>query len=345
MKPLERVTLALQRKETDRVPVYPFLCGVARKLVKASYPTWSTDMNVCAEAYEKVTSDYNLDMICTLIDLSVEAADFGQKLVYPQNEAAYPDPSDYLLKSSADLFTVEPIAFKTAPRMKGQVQLCDRLMKSKGRDVPVVAFVFGPLGVLSMMRGQANLFLDILDNPQAVKHGVAAITETLLDYVDELAATGVHGIMLDTLFASQSIMSKAMWLEFEGVFVQRIAERIRKNNSLVLVHNCGTGIYFDVQIETMQPAAISFLHVPDDCKDFTQAKEKYGDQVALIGALSPAMLVSAEKEEILEECRRQIEIFKPNGGFILATGCEYPANLSLKQAEVIIQAASKYGRY
>ena len=118
-------------------------------------------------------------------------------------------------------YSVEPIKLAGAKRMGGHIRLCDRLVKSKGNDVPIVAFVFGPLGILSMMRGQANLFMDILDDPAAVKHGVAAITETLLEYVDALAATGVHAIMLDTLFASQSIMSKRMWLEFEGVYVGR----------------------------------------------------------------------------------------------------------------------------
>ncbi len=84
MKPIERVSLTLQHKEADRVPVYPpLLCGVSRKLVNASYPEWSLDMDVCAKAYERVTEQFNLDIICTLIDLSVEAADFGQKIIYP----------------------------------------------------------------------------------------------------------------------------------------------------------------------------------------------------------------------------------------------------------------------
>ncbi len=345
MKPLERVTLTLQHKEADRIPVYPLLCGVSRRLVKASYPVWSTNMELCAQAYERVTEQYNLDLICTLIDLSVEAADFGQRIIYPDNEAAHPDTNDYLVKSTAELFNIEPINFQTATRMLGQVTLCDRLVKRKGKDVPIVAFMFGPLGILSMMRGQANLFTDILDDPDAVKHGVAAITETLLDYVDALAATGVHGIMLDTLFASQSIMSKQMWVEFEGEYVRKIADRIRKHDCLVLVHNCGTGIYFDVQIETMQPVAISFLHTPDDCDNLADTKRKYGDRVTLVGAIPPPMLLSATEEEILNECRVQIETLKPGGGYILATGCEYPANLSLGPAELIIEAAKLYGRY
>lgn len=345
MKPIERVAMALQHQEPDRVPVYPLLCGVSRKLVNASYPKWSTDMDVCAEAYERVTDLYELDIICTLIDLSVEAADFGQKIIYPENEAAHPDTTDYLIKDISGFKQVEPINLRKAKRMGGHIRLCDRLVKSKGKDVPIVAFVFGPLGILSMMRGQANLFMDLLDDPDAVKHGVAAITETILDYVDELAATGVPAIMLDTLFASQSIMGKAMWMEFEGVYVRRIADRIREQGCMVMIHNCGNGIYFDAQIEAMQPTAISFLHLPDDCKSFVEAKEKYGHQVTLIGHISPTWLLEASAEEIAEECRREMDTLKAGGGFILATGCEYPANLSLDKAKVIVRTAQEYGRY
>lgn len=345
MKPIERVSLTLQHKEPDRVPVYPLLCGVSRKLVNASYPVWSTDMDVCAEAYEKVTDAYDLDIICTLIDLSVEAADFGQKIIYPENEAAHPDVNNYMIKDIADYRSIEPIKLRSAERMSGHVRLCDRLVLRKGKDVPIVGFVFGPLGILSMMRGQAQTFMDIIDDPDAVKHGVAAITETLLDYIDALAATGVHAIMLDTLFASQSIMSKAMWREFEGVYVRRIADRIRHNGCMVMVHNCGTGIYFDAQIEMMQPTAISFLHTPDDCSSYAETKEKYGSQVALVGHIPPPWLISATEAEIMEECRNEIDTLKAGGGFILATGCEYPANLSLDKAEVIVKAAKEYGTY
>lgn len=345
MKPIERVSLTLQHKEADRVPVYPLLCGISRKLVNASYPVWSTDMDVCAEAYEKVTEAYDLDVICTLIDLSVEAADFGQAVIYPKNEAAHPDINNYMIKDIADFRSIEPIKLSNAPRMSGHIKLCDRLVRSKGKDVPVVAFVFGPLGILSMMRGQANMFMDMIDDPDAVKYGVAAITETLLDYVDALVATGVNAIMFDTLFASQSIMSKTMWREFEGGYVQKLADRVREHGCMVMVHNCGTGIYFDAQIETMQPTAISFLHVPDDCSSYEEVKEKYGSQITLIGHVPPPWLLSASEEEVEEECRKEIEMFKAGGGYILATGCEYPANMTFDKARIMVDAAKKYGRY
>ena len=345
MNSLERVALTLQHKEPDRVPVYPLLNGISRKVIGADYPTWATNADVCAEAYIKVTEKYNLDIICTLTDLSVEAADFGQKVIYPEIEAAYADPKDRYLKSLEDYKNVKRIDPRKSPRMSEHIKLCEKLVKAKGQDTAIVAFVFGPLGIASMLRGQQEIFLDVIDDPEAVMKAEEEITATLIDYCDALIETGVHAIMLDTLFASQCIMSKKMWLEIEGPYVERIAKHVHDKGCMFMIHNCGTGIYFDVQIQTMKPEAISFLHLPDDCKTWEEVKEKYGSQTTLIGYVSPPWTISASPEEVEEECRKEIDIMKKDGGFILATGCEYPANNSFDNAEAIVRAANIYGVY
>lgn len=342
---LERVVLTLQHKEADRVPVYPLLNGISRKLVNASYKDWTLNADITAEAYCKVTEQYGLDAIVTLTDLSVEAGDFGQELVFPENEAAHPNHNNQLIRGIEDYEKVVPLNVKTAPRMMEHVKLCDKLVKAKGKEYPIVAFVFGPLGILSMLRGQANIFIDIIDDPDAVKRAVAAINQTLVDYVDALIETGVHAIMLDTLFASQSIMSKSMWREFEGVFVRELARHIHHKGCMVMIHNCGNGIYFDAQIEMMQPEAISFMDLPDDCKSGEELKAKYGAVTTLIGHIDPTWVIGAKEEDVRMECRRQLDLYKKDGGFILATGCEYPANADFRNAEIIIEEAKTYGRY
>ncbi len=345
MTALERVAMTLQHQEADRVPVYPLLNGVGRKLVGVDYPTWSTDMQICGDAYEAVTDRFQLDVICTLIDLSVEAADFGQKLIYPKSEAAHPDFSQLLLQAPADYDKVDPVDPTKTPRMSGHIELCKRLVNRRAKDTPVVAFVFGPLGILSMMRGQAQMFMDIMDDPDAVKRGLDAIQATLKDYCRALMATGVHAIMLDTLFASQSIMSKAMWREMEGVYVQELAEIIHDAGCMVMVHNCGTGIYFDAQLATMKPEAISFLHVADDCASYEEMQTKYGDKTTFIGHIPPTWLLEATEEEVEAEAAKELAIHKRGGGFILATGCEYPANLDFGKAEAMLRAARIHGSY
>jgi uroporphyrinogen decarboxylase len=345
MTALERVGLTLQHKEADRVPVYPLLNGISRKLVNASYKEWTLNADITAEAYCRVTEQFGLDAIVTLTDLSVEAGDFGQELVFPENEAAHPNFNNHLLKDIEDYSKIEPIDFRKGTRMMEHIKLCDKLVKAKGKEYPIVAFVFGPLGILSMLRGQANIFMDILDDPDAVKRAVAAINQTLMEYVDGLIETGVNAIMLDTLFASQSIMSKSMWKEFEGVYVKELADHIHEKGCMMMIHNCGNGIYFDVQIEAMRPEAISFLHLPDDCKSREELKAKYGNATTLIGHVDPTWIIHTAEEDVREECRKQIDLYKKDGGFILATGCEYPANADFRNAEVMIEEAKTYGRY
>ena len=51
MNSLERVVAALNHKEADRVPVYPLLNGISRRLTGVSYKTWATDAEKCADYY------------------------------------------------------------------------------------------------------------------------------------------------------------------------------------------------------------------------------------------------------------------------------------------------------
>jgi uroporphyrinogen decarboxylase len=113
-----------------------------------------------------------------------------------------------------------------------------------------------------------------------------------------------------------------------------------------MVHNCGNGIYFDVQMETMNPVAISFAYTPDDCQDMVEAKKKWGDKTCLCGYVNPATYMFLATPEVAkQECKRQIEELKQGGGFILATGCEFPPNGSLLNAIAMMEAAELYGKY
>lgn len=345
MNSLERVLTILQHKEADRVPVYPLINSISRKYTGINYAQWSTDTDKCAESIIKATEDIDVDVICSLIDLSVEAADFGQEVEFPENDAGRPVHDKRFLKSLEDFKKIQPINPRKTHRMSEHIKLCDKLVKAKGKEKPIVAFVFGPLGVLSMLRGQAELFIDLFDDPDAVKQSVEAINETLLEYTKALIETGVHAVMYDTLFSSQSIMSKEMWDEFEGVYIEKLAACVHEQGRAVMIHNCGKGIYFDAQIKRMKPEAISFLHTPDDCSSYEETKLKYGSQTTLIGHIPPEWLITATKEEIEEECRKEIEINKKDGGFILATGCEFPSGLEIEKAKIIVEACKKYGKY
>ncbi|TJX59337.1 uroporphyrinogen decarboxylase [Soehngenia saccharolytica] len=344
MNSLERVNLILQHKEADRVPVYPLINSVSRKALGISYEEWTKDVDLCAKAIIKTTEELDLDVICSLVDLSVEAADWGQELLYFEDKAATPSDNK-LIKSEEDYAKIKRIDPLKSKRMNEHIELCKKLVEAKGKEKPIVAFLFGPLGIASMMRGASEMFMDLYESPDEVHECLREITETLKDFCNAVIDVGVHAIMFDTLYASQTIMSAEMWDEFEGVYVQEIADLIHSRGCMVMIHNCGKGSYFDPQIKRMNPIAYSFLHVCAECNSYEEMKEKYGDKLTLIGHIDPGYLMTASLEEVEKEAKKEIDTFKKNGGFILATGCEYPAPLDFEKAKVMVKVAKEYGKY
>lgn len=346
MNSLERVATVLQGKIPDRVPAAPLVCGASRRVYGVTYAEWSQDGELMAKCMLQAHDLIGFDGILGLVDLSVEAADLGQKMIYPIEDTAHPDYDHPAIKTPDDYFKIQPLDPTKAPRMKESLKYYDIIANEKAKTVPIMAFVYAPLGILSMMRGAENLFRDCYKAKEAVIHAENVITGVLIDYIKAIGKTGAHAVVLDTLFASQTIMNKKMWKEIEGPFTTRLADAIREAGMMVMVHNCGNGIYFDVQIEAMQPVAISFAYKTDDSKDFADMKAKWGKKTTFCGYVSPAQYAFlGTPEDMKQECKRQIEELGKDGGFILATGCEFPPNGSLMNAIAMMEAAELYGKY
>ena len=345
MNSIERITAALNHQEADRVPAYPILAGVTRKLVGASYEKWSTDAETCANAYIKAVRKYDLDCVVSLIDLSIECTAWGQELIFSEQDAAHPNYKNCVIKEIEDYEKIRKVDYRTCERMMMHIDVCKRLAAEFKGEKPVIAFVFGPLGTLSMLRNQSAMYMDLYDDPDAVKGAAREIAATLKEYAEALCDVGVNAIMWDTLFASGSIMSKQMWVEMESDLMRELSAAVRAKGCLNMIHNCGEKIYFDVQIDAIQPAAISFLYPPDDCEDFADCKAKYGDKVTLIGCVPPTNVVLGTDEEWDQICRDQIDAMAKGGGFILATGCEFPSGSPLDRAKRMVDVAKTYGVY
>ena len=345
MNSIERMTLTLQHKEADRVPVYPLINSVSRKALGISYEEWTKDIDKCAEAIIRTTDEIGVDAMCTLVDLSIETEAWGQELIYFEDKAACPNPNNHRIQDEEGYLTLPRVELKDAKRLMEHVELARKLYEARGHEKPVIGFVLGPLAILGNLRGMEDLFVDMLTEPEYVKKALETITYTVKQFVSELIDAGCCAIMFDTLFAAQSIMSKEMWDEFEGPFAQELAEVVREKGAMVMIHNCGAGVYFDVQYKRMQPVLFSYNLIPDDCKDMKDIKEKYGDKMTLMGHIDPAWLYNSTEEELRKLCREQIDTYKKDGGFVLATGCEYPAPLDFRKAKIMVEEACTYGKY
>jgi len=346
--PLERVVAALTYKNPDRVPAGPLVCGASRRVYGVTYDVWARDPVIAAKCFMAAQEMIGFDGFLTLIDLSVEPAAFGQKVIYPVEStplsAAF--KGDMLIKSIDDYDKIQYVDPKKADRMRDEIKLCEILVQTKGKEVPTMGFLYGPAGTLSMMRTLEKLSLDCVKNKSVVHKALKVINDVLIDYAKAECETGIPALVLDVLYASKMIWSRKTYEEFEGQYCSKVADEAKKHNTLIFLHNCGHGPYFDTMISWYKPHAISFHYVPDGCKDYYDTKEKYGKQVVLIGQLdNPRVMYPGTPEDVMNHCREQIKAYGPGSGFIIATGCEFPPNASLLNARAVVEATEKWGRY
>lgn len=340
---IERTFAALFHKEPDHVPVTPLLCSAARQINGTMFPDMSLDGKKAADVFYEGFDLVGGDFIELMLDLSVEAADFGQKMVYPENTTARPDYDKPVIRDIDDYKKIKPLNISEAPRMKEFLTLCKLIVRRVGFRGVVGGFVFGPAGVISMMRGAENFLKDCLLYPKEVKRACEIVTEVLIEYALAQCDVGIPAVAIDTLYASVSGLPKKVWEDIEGPFVKELSTAIKKKGHMVGVHNCGHKPYADVQLKWMQPEVFSFAHLPDDCRSPGELKEKYGDRTALVGYISTHLLVNGTPMEVMDECKRQIDVLAKGGGFILAPGCEYPPNIPLTNAFVMVEAARRFG--
>ncbi len=340
---IERLLATFRHKEPDHVPCAPLVGGAYRQLTGASFREFSLDAEKAIEAGLLGSEVIGGDVLLLGLDLTVEASDFGQATIYPENSTAHPDYSQPLIKDHTDYRKLKRIELKDAPRMQKVIAMSRRALKEKGLSAVFVPVISSPLSVLAMMRGAAQVFKDCILYPDDVMAAAETVTAVLIDYINALCDTGLIIAAPDMLFASESGLGKELWEKMEGPLGRQIAEVLHRRNCLIAIHNCGDKPYFDSMIRFMEPEAISFACLADGCKDRKEMKKRYGDQTAFIGDVETPLLFHGSPRQVMEECRKVIEDYAEGGGFILAPGCEYPPNHNLLNAIILVQAARIYG--
>lgn len=351
MTGLERVAVAITqngKSVPDRVPVAPLVCGATHRFSGQTYGDWSRGIDVDAFVHGHVDALEMLghDGMVMLLDLSVEPEAFGMPVVYPEMDTAHPNYDNPWIKGPEDYAKVKKIDPRKSGRMKFVIDSIKKLSEKIGKTHAIVGFLYGSMGTLSMMRGPENFFMDCLEHPDKVMPAIKVIDEVLNEYALAQVQAGAHSVCYDNLYASESIASKAVWEKFEGAGMKTVCDTIRNNGALVSHHNCGNGIYFDKIIEWGAPHAVSHAYVADDVDSWEEQKRKWGPKTTTIGWMPPGpVAMLGTPEEIEEEVKAEIEIYAKGGGFIMATGCEYPPNAPLRNARRIVDAAHKYGVY
>lgn len=338
----ERVTEAINLRVTDRVPVVPQITYTTGRItgIKSSEAMRSPEK--MAEALLMGYREIGYDGIYAGWESSftIVAESMGCRLRIPEDGIS--SVSESVVKGPEDLVKVkvpDPERDGRLPIYLKAIELIAQEVKGK---VPIFSYIPGPLTLVGQLRGPSETLMDLINNPGLVHDILKLATEASKRFGLDKVEYGADIIVVADPMASCSLISPDMFEEFSFPYIKQILSSIEKAGSIPSIHICGqTRPILEKMVET--GARILEL---DSMVDLTQAKEKVGRRVCLLGNLNPTgYLLQGKPEDVVREARETIEMAASGGGFILSSGCEIPLNAPIKNVKAMVEASKKYGAY
>jgi uroporphyrinogen decarboxylase len=280
--------------------------------------------------------------------------EFGVTWSMPDDQQLYMDISHHPLANA----TIDDLPSYPFPRGDDPARfagLRDRALAIR-RDTPY-AVVSGISGVVYetcwYLRGLEQWFIDMTTQPAFCEAMLECTLKFWMDwfrlFVDEV------GDLVDVIMIGDDIAGQSGPL-FRPDFYRRIvkprqkqlAQFIRsKTQAKVWYHTCGSCLAYlpdliDNGVQIINPVQISATNM-----DPATLKEKFGRQLVFWGGAIDAqhVLPVASPQEIREHVRRNLEVWKPGGGYVFNNVHNIQADVPAANIEALYDAAYEFGFY
>lgn len=202
-------------------------------------------------------------------------------------------------------------------------------------------------------RGLERWFMDMIENPDFCEVLLDKMLAFWKDYY--VGYMGEVGDLVDVVQIGDDIAGQygPMFspVFYRGVIKPRLAELITHIKTLtkakIWYHTCGgcTELVPDLiecGIDILNPIQISAKDM-----DPKMLKEKFGSKVVLWGGACDTQhfLPFASPQEVAEHVRRNLEIFKPGGGYVFNNVHNIQADVPVENIVAMFDTAYKYGFY
>ncbi len=127
----------------------------------------------------------------------------------------------------------------------------------------------------------------------------------------------------DYCFNTNPFFSPSQFGEFVTPFLRDLIAGYRDMGYYVIKHTDGNIMPIIDQLVSCNPHALHSLD-PQAGIDIAEVKQRYGDQICLIGNVNCGLLQTGTESEVIESARYALDSGKPGGGYIFSTSnCVY----------------------
>ena len=201
------------------------------------------------------------------------------------------------------------------------------------------------------VRGVEQILLDLVLNPEIAEHLFQRIAEFYLEYERrtlEAADGGIDIVFTGDDFGTQNgpFLSPAMWRRFLRPGFEAFIDLAHRHGCKVAHHTCGS---VKPLIPDMIDCGLDILNPlqPDvHDMDHRAIKASFGDRLCFHGSMSiQRTLPFGTPDDVRAEVRDRVEALAPGGGFIFCTAHNIQADTPIANVEALFDAYHSLGRY
>ncbi|MFQ6094888.1 MAG: uroporphyrinogen decarboxylase family protein [Candidatus Bathyarchaeia archaeon] len=352
MNSRERVKLALQHREPDRVPIHdsPWLATVDRWRAEG-LPSGVSPADyfgyeiVCFGA--DTSPRFPVEVLHEDDEYIVERTPFGGVRKNHRDYSTTPMIIDYPCKSRDDWERIKP-------RLKADDYRVDWVtgLQSFQREHSLGRFIMYSAAVgydkIQSYVASERLLKAVIAEPEWVIDMYRVDAELAMEMCDRMMKGGFKfdGAFLfcDLGYRRGLFFSPKHFEEQLHPVFKELCRYFHSNGMYVMLHCCGRvkdliPYFIEEGIDCLQPLEVKAG------MDLIELKEKYGEKICFMGGIDVRLMALDDPKPIEKEIREKITVAKEGGGYIYHSDHSVPKNVSFQQYKRVIELVKKYGKY
>ena len=369
----ERVLTALAHKEPDRVPID--IWGSASRICNKLYfdiakdQSWK-ELGPCVRSgrsgdyvdyrvSDLVGSDFrhtNIGKPANFKPVKNERGETISEWGWGTSEIAETSHVSFHPLADAEEADIEKHQWpcvEDAGRIKGLKEQVALWHKENQYFISATTAVSGMmLDIGPYLRGFNQFFIDLYINKSFAHKLIGKIADIIIEFYTYYLKD--IGIMIDCVeFASdhgiqdRTFVSPEIYREFFKPQYKRVFDEIRKiaPHAKIFLHSCGSvreliPDFIDIGVDilnSLQPTAKGMESI--------ELKKEFGNDIVFHGGIDIQGALQHEKERTINEAKKRIAAFGPNGGYIFAPSNHFLEDVPLNNFYALYETALKYGKY
>jgi uroporphyrinogen decarboxylase len=335
MDSFERVFSSFKNQYVDRPPIFPHIGDHAGIIQGLTYDLMYKDAKKASEAQIKTLNLYNYDFVEIQVEPSFSVAEAcGAQIFYPKEKN--PWIVNYLIQGEEDIEKLEVPDFmetlSTRVMIEGTQILADNC------DVPVVAFMTGPLTFSLQLMAYKELFLCMKRNPDFVHRLISNSVSLIKAYIKALRNAGAEILVICE--HDIQMISPNFAKEFSLEYLPDLFKIYNYN----ILHMCGKIIpHLKLAAEYLKNlAGLNALNIGSNV-DIEVTQELLNYKVGIAGNIDhKKLLPTGHPKEIEIAVHSAIKKSGGNSRFILAPECEITTDTPIENVKAFVKAAQTY---